>query len=180
MRARKSGSSSSPRQIGHGSASSSEHPSLSRSIIEPSSMTKTAHTTERPPSLDADEDRSGSGVLLGLEPPSPPDIEKAGQNLTRPADLDHLPRHTPLLGTICSQSIDNAGGSSKRRSPESVCYTALLHSSGHQSSPNPRKTAANGREGCYLAFHARWEISTSRKVSWLTASASTATRCPLP
>ena len=180
MRARKSGSSSSPRQIGHGSASSSEHPSLCRSITEASFMTKTEHTTERATSLDADEDRSGSGALLGLEPSSPPAIEKAGQNLTRPADLDHLPRHTPLLGTICSQRIDNAGGSSKRRSPESVCYTELLHNPGLQSPPNPRKSAVNGREGCYLAFHARWEISTSRKESWVTASASTPTRCPLP
>ncbi|MCC2981747.1 hypothetical protein, partial [Sphingomonas sp. IC4-52] len=63
-------------------------------------MTKTAHTTERATALDADEDRSGSGVLLGLEPSSPPAIEKAGQNSTLPGDLDHLPRHTPLLGTI--------------------------------------------------------------------------------
>ncbi|MFB2561408.1 hypothetical protein ACEWB4_20190 [Sphingobium sp. sgz301303] len=28
-------------------------------------MTKTAHTTERATALDEDEDRSGSGVLLG-------------------------------------------------------------------------------------------------------------------
>ncbi|MGT2514058.1 hypothetical protein ACVOMT_07200 [Sphingomonas panni] len=62
-------------------------------------MTKTAHTTERATALDEDEDRSGSGVLLGLEPPA---VEKAGQNLTRPADLDHPPRHTPLLGTTAS------------------------------------------------------------------------------
>ena len=29
-------------------------------------------------------------------------------------------------GTICSQSIDNARGSSRTRSPESVCYKELL------------------------------------------------------
>ncbi|WP_367398602.1 DUF6538 domain-containing protein [Sphingobium sp. OAS761] len=32
-----------------------------------------------------------------------------------------------MWGTICSHGIENAGGSSKRRSPESACPTQLLH-----------------------------------------------------
>ena len=147
-------------------------------------MTQTNHNTGSSPSLiehvAGGQGRDDASVLLALEPQSTPDIEKEGENLPCLTDLGRQPCYAPLLGTICSQSIDNAGGSSKGRSPESVCYTELLHSPGHQSSPNPRKTAVNRGEGCYLAFHARWEISTSRKVSWLTASASTATRCPLP
>ena len=66
-------------------------------------MTKTEHTTARATSLDADEDRSGSGALLGLEPPPPLDIEKARQNTSDLTDLDSQPCYAPLLGTIPGQ-----------------------------------------------------------------------------
>ncbi|MBB3928979.1 hypothetical protein GGR43_004730, partial [Sphingobium jiangsuense] len=66
-------------------------------------MTQTDHITGSPPSLSehaADgQDHGGSGSLLGLELPPPLDIEKAGQNLSHPADLDSQPCYAPLLGT---------------------------------------------------------------------------------
>jgi hypothetical protein len=110
-------------------------------------------------SSDADEDRSGSGALLGLEQPAPLDIEKAGQNSSDLTDLDSQPCYAPLLGTICSHLVENTGKSSDRRSPESVCYDKLLRENGPSSGEKFRKTVSVEGRDCYgkleskVAFH---------------------------
>lgn len=52
-------------------------------------------------------------------------------------------------GTIASQSIENAGGSSQRRSPERVCYDKLLRFGAHDSDLKSGNTVSNGPRGCY-------------------------------
>jgi hypothetical protein len=116
-------------------------------------MTQPDHTTGSPASLNehaADgRDQDGSSVLLGLEPKPTPDLEKAGQNLTNPANLDNQPCYAPLLGTSYSQSIENAGGSSEGRSPEGVCYDKLLREHASSLGRKPRKTVLVEGRGCY-------------------------------
>jgi hypothetical protein len=87
---------------------------------------------------------------------------------------------SPLLGTSDPKNIGNTRKSSLGRSPKSVCYTGLLHNRDQGSSPIRRKTTENSHAGCYLAFHARWEMSMSLKVRLATASFSVPTRWPLP
>ena len=76
-------------------------------------------------------------------------IEKAGQNSTLPGDLDHPPRHTPLLGTSTSQVLEISRGSSKKRSPESICYPKLLRENGPSSGRKSRKTVPVESRVCY-------------------------------
>jgi hypothetical protein len=84
--------------------------------------------------------------LLGLEPPA---VEKAGQNPAQEIDADGQPRRAPLLGTSTSQGIENARGSSERRSPESVCYTELLREDGLSSGKKSRKTVVPEGFDCH-------------------------------
>ena len=69
-------------------------------------MTQPDHTTGSPPSLTEhaadDQARDDASVLLGLEPSSPPTLEKTGQNPSDLTNLDSQPCYAPLLGTICS------------------------------------------------------------------------------
>jgi hypothetical protein len=88
--------------------------------------------------LPATVSLSHAGPLPRLEPLG---IEKAEQNSTADADLDQQPCYAPLPGTIYSQSVENAGGSSQRRSPERVCYEKLLREDDPPSGRKPRKTA---------------------------------------
>ncbi|WP_242770418.1 hypothetical protein [Sphingopyxis sp. YF1] len=55
----------------------------------------------------------------------------------------------PLLGTSYSQSIENARGSSERRSPESVCYDKLLRENDQSSGGKSRKNVLIERRDCY-------------------------------
>jgi hypothetical protein len=55
----------------------------------------------------------------------------------------------PSSGTSYSQSIENARGSSKRRSPESVCYDKLLRENGPSSDRKSRKTVLIEGSVCY-------------------------------
>ncbi len=71
-------------------------------------MTKPDHTTERATSLDTDEDRSGSGALLGLEPSA---IEKAGENSNSQPDPASSTCYAPLLGTILPRLLKSLGNS---------------------------------------------------------------------
>jgi hypothetical protein len=90
---------------------------------------------------DDRQDGEGSGSLLGLEPTS---AENTGQNpvIDEDSNLQPAPepRLAPLLGTSYSQSIENAGGSSNRRSPEGVCYDKLLRENGPSSVRKSLKT----------------------------------------
>lgn len=67
-------------------------------------MTQPDHITGSPASLiehvAGGQGRDDASVLLGLEPTSPLDIEKAGQNPSHPADFNIQPCYAPLLGTI--------------------------------------------------------------------------------
>ncbi len=69
-----------------------------------------------------------------------------------PNEDSNRPRRSPLLGTICSQSIENARGSSKTRSPESLCYTKLLHNSEPGPASIPQNCGKNGRR----SFRSPW------------------------
>jgi len=113
-------------------------------------MTKTDHTTGSPASssgLAADGQRSGGSVpLLGLEPPP---VEKAGENPVQSEDSNQADLLAPLLGTISSYSVENARGSSERRSPESDCYDKLLRESGTRSGRKSRKTVLLHGFVCY-------------------------------
>ena len=82
---------------------------------------------------------SNVGPLPGLEPLG---IEKAGHNSTANADLDHQPCYAPLPGTSTSQVIEISRGSSRKRSPESICYPKLLRENGPSSGRKSRKTAS--------------------------------------
>ena len=77
---------------------------------------------------------------------------KMAENRPVPIKDSNRPRRDPLLGTICSQSIENARGSSKRRSPESLCYTKLLHNSDPGSASIPQNSGKNGRR----SFSSPW------------------------
>ncbi|VWX49026.1 hypothetical protein NOVOSPHI9U_20200 [Novosphingobium sp. 9U] len=53
---------------------------------------------------------------------------------------------SPLLGTSTSQVLEISGGSSKKRSPESICYPKLLPENGPLSGRKSRETvSAEGR-----------------------------------
>ena len=69
-----------------------------------------------------------------------------------PNEDSNRPRRSPLLGTICSQSIENARGSSTERSPESLCYTKLLHNSDPGPASIPQNSGKNGRR----SFRSPW------------------------
>jgi len=116
-------------------------------------MTQTDHTTGSPPSLDehaADgRGRDGSSVLLGLEPQTSLSPENAGQNLSHFADLDSQPCYAPLLGTSTSQVLEISRGSSKKRSPESICYPKLLRENGPSSGQKSRKIVSVEGRVCY-------------------------------
>ena len=94
---------------------------------------------------------SGSGVgampLLGLEPSI---TEKAGQNPAIVGDIARLASGAPLLGTSTSQVLEISRGSSKKRSPESICYPKLLRENGPPSGGKSRKTVRVGGRVCYL------------------------------
>lgn len=116
-------------------------------------MTHTDHIIGSPASL-AEHHPDGQGredasALLGLEPPA---VEKAGENSNSQPDPASSTCYAPLLGTTLSQSIDNAGGSSEKRSPESICYPKLLRENGLSSGRKPSKTVPVEGRVCYLAF----------------------------
>lgn len=90
--------------------------------------------------------REDAVPLLGLEPPA---VEKAGENSNSQADPASPTCYAPLLGTILSQSIENAGGSSERRSPESVCHDKLLRESGRSLGRKSQKTVRSDSPVCY-------------------------------
>jgi hypothetical protein len=98
-----------------------------------------------------------AGPLLGLDPQPPPTTEKAGQNTGGAADLDDQPCYAPLLGTSNSQSIENARGSSKKRSPESICYPKLLRESTPASGRISRKTVHAEERDCRFTRNAPTE-----------------------
>ncbi|WP_433909531.1 hypothetical protein [Sphingomonas yabuuchiae] len=80
----------------------------------------------------------GSVPLLALKPA---DTEKAGENFPVEVEATRSPPLTPLLGTIASYSVEISRGSSKKRSPESICYPQLLRENGPSSGRKFRKTA---------------------------------------
>jgi len=91
-------------------------------------------------------------ILSDAAPPpalKPAFIVKAEPNhvsigvIGQPTGLD------PLPGTSYSQSIENARGSSKRRSPESVRYGELLRENGTWSGQKSPKTATVEDRICY-------------------------------
>ena len=84
--------------------------------------------------------------LPGLEAAS---VEKAGQNSTPMEDSSFTPWRGPLPGTSYSQSIENARGSSERRSPEGVCYDELLRENGSSSGGKSQKTVPFENRLCY-------------------------------
>lgn len=89
--------------------------------------------------------RNGGVPLLGLELTT---TEKAGLNPIPSEDSNQSTPLAPLLGTIASQSTENSGKSSERRSPERGCYGELLRFD-HPSSPRKsRKTVSYGPRGC--------------------------------
>ena len=118
------------------------------------------------PGQDGDDD---AVPLLGLEPHPTSAIEKAGQNPTSPEDSHPQSRRTPLLGTSYSQSVENAGGSSKRRSPESVCYDKLLRENGSSSGRKSRKTVIVEGRVCYFVAGNFGEASALRFMASATA-----------
>lgn len=114
-------------------------------------MTPHDHSTSSPatsaPRLtNGPDDGAGSMPLLGLKPSI---IEKAGENPVESEDSNRVDLLAPLLGTSFSQSIDNARGSSKRRSPESVCYDKLLRESRRSSGRKSRRTVLVEGGVCY-------------------------------
>jgi hypothetical protein len=62
---------------------------------------------------------------------------------------DSSPSLGPLPGTSFSQSIENARGSSEKRSPESVCYDELLRENGSSSGGKSRKIDPVEDRICY-------------------------------
>jgi len=118
-------------------------------------MTKPDHTTGSPASLSehsADgQGRDDAGVLLGLEPTRPLSIEKAAQNPSDLTDLDSQLCYAPLLGTSTSQVLEISRGSSKERSPESICYPKLLLENGPSSGRKPRQIVPVDDRVCYGA-----------------------------
>ena len=119
-------------------------------------MTQTNHNTGSSPSLiehvAGGQGRDDASVLLALEPQSTPDIEKEGENLPCLTDLGRQPCYAPLLGTSTSQVLEISRGSSKKRSPESICYPKLLRENGPSSGRKSRKTVPVESRVCYLAF----------------------------
>ena len=116
-------------------------------------MTQPNHSTAGSPASLTEhpvdgQGRNGSSVLLELEPQQTPIIEKSEQNPTALTDLDNQPCYAPLLGTSYSQSTEITEGSSKRRSPESVCYNKLLRESGPSSGRKSQKTVNVGGRDC--------------------------------
>jgi integrase len=89
---------------------------------------------------------SNAGPLPGLEPVS---IEKAEHNQVSTGAIDLPTGLGPLPGTSFSQRIENAGGSSERRSPERVCYDKLLREDGPSSPGKSQKTVLHRPRGCY-------------------------------
>ena len=87
-----------------------------------------------------------AGPLLRLESET---TENCGVNPPPTEDSNQPPRLSPLLGTSYSQSGRNAGGSSKKRSPESVRYEKLLRESGPSSGGKSRKPVLIEGRGCY-------------------------------
>mgnify|MGYP001039952170 CR=1 FL=1 len=82
-------------------------------------------------------DDEGIGPLLGLELTS---IENTGQKPAISEDSNRTHRRAPLLGTSTSQVLEIPRGSSKKRSPESICYPKLLRENGPSSGRISRKT----------------------------------------
>ena len=56
---------------------------------------------------------------------------------------------SPLLGTIVSETTENLGKSSSRRSPKRVCYGKLLRETDQSSPAKPQRTVLDGSRGCY-------------------------------
>lgn len=86
--------------------------------------------------------------LLGLELTN---TENKQENVSQIEDSNQQAMLAPLLGTSYSQSIENARGSSERRSPESVCYGKLLQANAPSSSGKSRNSVVPDARGCYLA-----------------------------
>ena len=92
---------------------------------------------------------SGAVPLLGLESIT---TEKTGFISVHIEDSNQSHCYAPLLGTTASQSIEISRGSSKKRSPESICYAKLLREDGPSSGQKSRKTVPAEDGDCYLAF----------------------------
>jgi len=92
------------------------------------------------------EDGDDVSPLLALEPTC---AGKPQENITTMEDSNRSPDSAPLLGTSYSQSIENARGSSERRSPESVCYDKLLRENDQSSGGKSRKNVLIERRDCY-------------------------------
>lgn len=84
--------------------------------------------------------------LLALEPTG---TKKTGENSNRHANLDGQPCYAPLLGTSTSQVLGIFRGSSRKRSPESICYPQLLRENGPSSGRKSRKIAPVEGHVCY-------------------------------
>ena len=92
---------------------------------------------------------SDAGPLLGLKPPAPLDVEKAGQNLFASDDPNEQDPRDPLLGAIFSESIVNVGKSSHRRSPQRDCYDLLLRFEANRSDLSSCNSIRKTPRGCY-------------------------------
>lgn len=104
-------------------------------------MTDDDHSTGAPRAFDARStngtvDGDGAMPLLELEPSN---AEKAGENPVATTGLNDPACYAPLLGTSYYQSIENARGSSEKRSPKGVCYDKLLQENGPSSGGKSRK-----------------------------------------
>jgi hypothetical protein len=94
---------------------------------------------------DGAEDAS-SMPLPGLELKN---TENIGKNHMAAIALSKLAKPNPLPGTIIPKCVENAGGSSKKRSPTRVCYDVLLQNPVASSAIKSRKAGKNGALGCY-------------------------------
>ena len=93
------------------------------------------------------EDGDDVSLLLALKLTC---AEKPQENIGAARDSNRSTNSAPLLGTSYSQSVENAGGSLKKRSPESVCYKKLLRENGPSLAGKSQKTVRYGAHDCYI------------------------------
>lgn len=120
---------------------------------------------------------TGSGALLALELTT---IENSGLISSPDEDSNPPAFGIPLLGTSTPQVLEISRGSSKKRSPESVCYTEPLHSRGQGSSVSVGNNGRKTGRGCSSAYRRKCERSMSANRSREIASNRAMTRCPCP
>jgi len=95
---------------------------------------------------DRAEAVSGAGPLPGLEPLA---TEKAGHNHESNETVGQPTGLGPLPGTSTSQVLEISRGSSKKRSPESICYPKLLRENGPSSGRKSHKIVRVEGRFCY-------------------------------